>query len=278
MPNHVTNRIQFYGKQENINKVLELIKGEDTCIDFNKIIPMPKELSLPSSSDVEISIRYAISKMNGEDSAKITQILRDTPHGFYGNYYNHIFDRNITNEFIESRVQEFEDYLKGVVEHPFDATDYEGLDIRNFEDLGNTYLRNIIKYGCDTWYDWCRTYWGTKWNAYSTHWDKVQSILEFDTAWSCPLPVLEELWHLCEEHEVYFEGMWADEDGGCNTGYFDSNYYGTGSWDVRYIENGSDEAYEIYGELHGRSNCIGKDEDGHWVHYDCDTCPNRESC
>ena len=50
MPNHVANKIEFYGDQENINKVLELIKGEEECIDFNKIIPMPKELEISSSS------------------------------------------------------------------------------------------------------------------------------------------------------------------------------------------------------------------------------------
>lgn len=278
MPNHVTNRIQFYGKQENIDKVLELIKGEDTCIDFNKIIPMPKELSLPSSTDGEISIRYAISKMNDEDSEKITQILRDTPCSFYGNYYNHIFDRNITDEFIESRAQEFEDYIKGVIEHPFDKTDYESFDIRNFEDLGNAYLRNIIKYGCDTWYDWCCAHWGTKWNAYDSEWDKRQNVIEFDTAWSCPLPVLEKLGYICDQYDVRFEGMWSDENAGSNVGTFESNYFNEGIWSVRYIENGSDEAYEIYGELHDRKNCIGKNEDGNWVHYDCDDCPNRESC
>ena len=41
MPNHVTNKITLFGGQENIDKILDLIKGEDTCIDFNKIIPMP---------------------------------------------------------------------------------------------------------------------------------------------------------------------------------------------------------------------------------------------
>lgn len=41
MPNHVTNKITLFGGQENIDKILDLIKGKDTCIDFNKIIPMP---------------------------------------------------------------------------------------------------------------------------------------------------------------------------------------------------------------------------------------------
>lgn len=25
-------------------------------------------------------------------------------------------------------------------------------------------------------------------------------------------------------------------------------------------------------------DCMGKDDDGHWVHYDCNTRPNRDRC
>lgn len=189
MPNHVTNRIQFYGKQENINKVLELIKGEDTCIDFNKIIPMP----------------------------------------------DNIFRGNL------------------------------GIEERKL-------------YGSNNWYDWSCSHWGTKWNAYSTHLDKEQNLMEFDTAWSCPVPILEELAELCHFHEIGFEGKWADEDAGCNVGVFDSNYGDEGWFMLEAVDDGSDEAYEIYTELKGENPCIGKDEDEHWVHYDCDNCPNRESC
>jgi len=44
MPNHITNRIEFYGDQDNIDKVLNLIKGDKECIDFEKIVPMPAHI------------------------------------------------------------------------------------------------------------------------------------------------------------------------------------------------------------------------------------------
>lgn len=44
MPNWVTNRIVFHGNQENIDKVLQYIKGNGSKIDFNKIIPMPDNI------------------------------------------------------------------------------------------------------------------------------------------------------------------------------------------------------------------------------------------
>lgn len=46
MPNHCENILTISGKQEEIERCRTFIKGEeeDQFIDFNKIIPMPKEL------------------------------------------------------------------------------------------------------------------------------------------------------------------------------------------------------------------------------------------
>lgn len=270
MPNHVTTQIEFYGKKENINKVLELIKGEDECIDFNKIIPMPKTLNLPASTDADVSIRYALSKMNYGEKSAIKKALRDTSCSFYGNYYNKIFSHNPPDDFIEQRAKDFAERLKNK-DISFGDTDYESLDIKTFEDLGNAYLRNILVYGYDTWYDWHCDKWGIKWNAYNSYSDKESGTMEFDTAWACPLPLLEELGHVCDEYEVSFEGRWADEDVGNNVGTFS---YNDALWDVEYAENGSNEAYEIYMEINGENDCIQKDEDGCWKFYDCDNCSN----
>jgi hypothetical protein len=190
MPNHVTNRIEFYGEQENINKVLSIIKGEDECIDFEKIMPMPSNI-------------------------------------------------------------------------------YRG-------DLGPD---ERAKYGKDNWYDWCRYHWGTKWNAYSSSLDMDNNEILFDTAWTCPLGVLDKLAEMCYKHDVWFTGEWADEDAGNNVGVFESDCDSDEYWfSYEYIESGSDEAYEIYAKVKDESNCFGKDQDGNWVHYDCDNCPNANIC
>lgn len=46
--------------------------------------------------------------------------------------------------------------------------------------------------GFESWYQWCKHYWGTKSNAYQT---EVVSPSEFvfQTAWSPPIPVLAEM-------------------------------------------------------------------------------------
>ncbi|MBV4552337.1 hypothetical protein HU742_014420 [Pseudomonas sp. SWRI102] len=64
--------------------------------------------------------------------------------------------------------------------------------------------------------DFAREVWGTKWNAY----DQVISLdageLSFDTAWSCPIPVLTELSKRHPEHLITVR--YADEDLGSNCG------------------------------------------------------------
>ena len=186
MPNHVTNYIEFHGKQENIDKVMELIKGEKSCIDFEKIIPMPENI-------------------------------------YQGNL---------------------------------------GPDERKL-------------YGSNNWYDWSINHWGTKWNAYDTSCDKENNTVTFDTAWSCPLPVLDALAEICSKHGVCFTGMWADEDCGCNVGIFESDCDGDEYWfSYEYMENNSHEAYEIYVELKGDNCVLAKDDDGFWYYRGCDNCPN----
>lgn len=190
MPNHVTNKIEFHGEQANIDKILELIKGEKECIDFEKIVPMP----------------------------------------------DNIFRGNLGHE-------------------------------------------EYAKYGKNNWYDWSLHNWGTKWNAYNSCLDKDINEIEFDTAWSCPLAVLNKLAELCYKHDVSFTGKWADEDAGCNVGVFESDCDSDEYWfSYEYIANESNEAYEIYAEVKGESNCFGKDTNGNWVRYDCDNCPNANIC
>lgn len=189
MPNHVTNKIEFHGEQENIKKVLELIKGEDDYIDFEKIIPMPDNI-------------------------------------FRG-------------------------------------------------DLGRE-EREL--YGTNNWYDWSIENWGTKWNAYDCYLED-DNIIIFNTAWSAPIPVLDALAEICYENNVWFTSKWADEDMGYNIGISECDCEGDEYWfSYEYLEDCSDEAFDVYIELQGESNCLGKDENGNWISYDCDTCPNRENC
>ena len=56
MPNYVTNRLEINADRETVQNVMDFLKGktdEDSTpcyIDFNNIIPMPKDLLIEAST------------------------------------------------------------------------------------------------------------------------------------------------------------------------------------------------------------------------------------
>ncbi len=67
MPNHVTNRLEINADGETVKKVMNFLKGETDdnnmpCyIDFNNIIPMPKELLIEKSSSGDLGMQYLVA-------------------------------------------------------------------------------------------------------------------------------------------------------------------------------------------------------------------------
>lgn len=77
-------------------------------------------------------------------------------------------------------------------------------------------LRNKRSCGHFHTLDHARDIWGTKWNAYDQVIDLDAGDLSFDTAWSCPLPVLKELSKRHPDADITVR--YADEDLGSNCG------------------------------------------------------------
>ena len=69
-------------------------------------------------------------------------------------------------------------------------------------------------YGEDNWYDWSRKNWGTKWDACEP--EVNGRTVVFNTAWTCPEPVLIALAKKVGGILVFY----ADEDIGSNFGAF----------------------------------------------------------
>lgn len=117
---------------------------------------------------------------------------------------------------------------------PMPDTVYRGL-------LGN---KERELYGNNNWYDWSIANWGTKWNAYSfSHNDNE---IAFQSAWSAPHPVLEELSHMFPG--VYITHRWADEDIGNNCGireYLNGEI--VGSIIPETEKDAMDLAFEVWG-------------------------------
>jgi len=140
---------------------------------------------------------------------------------------------------------------------------------KSLYELGQRSVENLRRYKAMTWYEWCNKNWGTKWNSSDNCNDLAARTIKFSTAWSCPIPIVAAL---AEKFpDVDFVWKYADEDTGSNTGritYKDRNL------DITAFENGSAEAYAMYVECWGESECLYQDENGVWHSYDCDTCPH----
>jgi hypothetical protein len=209
MPNHITNRVCFIGKKETVNKLLETIcnteRGNECVIDFNKIIPMPEELRHVTSPPRIVSKKEYEKEMIEYECRRSNPTKEDKMIGI---------THSITQEMRD-------DYIK--------------------------------RFGASDWYDWSRNNWGTKWNAYTqsnveiidTNSGCVEARISFQTAWFCPLPVIEELSK--QFLDVHIEIKWADEDFGSNVGKI---VIYCGMTEIFYTPNDkSKEAYELAFEV-----------------------------
>ena len=241
MPNWVKNKVRIE-KKEVIKECYSQDENGYEDFDFDKIIPMPKSMHLTSGGMQDTSIHYALSKKGNEEKERIINKLKETKCVFYGNYYNKIFiyynNENYTQDKFDKANKELKDIISGKKKQDFENIDYKGLGIKNLEDLGNTYLNNILEYGFDTWYDWSCENWGTKRGACHTYYVDENNI-EFDTAWSCPFKIFEEI---SKKYNTRVEVEFADEDIGNNCGIV---IYDKGE-EIDFIGGDRELAYRVW--------------------------------
>ena len=192
MPNHVTNVLAIRGDSKHVAEFLERIKNDKNgvgSVDFNKIIPMPAELSITAGSKTDGGLRKYREYISGC-----------------------MFEDRVTDadQLVLSDKRE-QMYLKA----------HADIDEEEWA-LGKTAYDNIRKYGSPTWYEWSVKHWGTKWNAYDCSYDEADCKLTFLTAWSAPHPVVAALAAMYPA--LYIMHEWADEDIGQNCGRYE--YYG----------------------------------------------------
>lgn len=193
--------------------------------DFNKIIPMPGELSLEAGSYE----RDAIEAVVREVCDKI----------YLGRSY-------YSGNAVKGRDSQLKKY---------EARDEAKQKL--LED-GLKYITNAVKYGATSWFDWRIANWGTKWNACET---KIidDDTVRFWTAMSPAKPIFRELSRMHPELDL--EIVWADEDCGSNTGYMNL-LDGTGEA-VEY-DCCSQEAFDAYAECWDDTDEMLEMVDGIW--------------
>ena len=253
MPNHVTQTVAMKGSEKDIKAIKALMdfcpKDEDKSdsgeyFNFSRILPMPKSLSGTTSGSNE-SIANALIN-TPKYSFKKESLDKDR------NALSAEHPYLLINNPITINAKEFTKYKAYLTKH------WGGISILmskskniSLEETIN-YLTNKRKYGTTSWYDWCCSNWGTKWNSYNVRWN--DNSVSFDTAWSIPEPVYAAL--AKKFPKVKFVVFFADEDRGSNCGVmvFDGNavdYYNPAVMDKEvalnfaYIMQGDEEAEEI---------------------------------
>lgn len=196
MANHITNRVKFIIRGE---EILKKVMTENN-FDFEKIIPTPKTLLVTSGSIVNFTITYAYNKKSEEEKARIKETIKN-----YLEFKNLEKKEKCYLEYLEEELN-----LKEGINTPL-----KDFGIKSLEDLGNFYINNIIKYGFPTWYEWRIANWGTKWNAFDTEILSNDEV-KFQTAWNCPEEIFKALSNIYEDVEIVVN--YADKDIGNNCG------------------------------------------------------------
>lgn len=241
MPNWVKNILEIKGSPDEIKELVKRLASDEkegSCFDFNKVIPMPDSLKIESGSKSIKSLAVYRYKELGEGTKNLEK---------FKSYDDEAKDMTL-DEFAEMLIS------KGQVDM----------------ELGKTVHENIKKYGFADWYEWSLTNWGTKWNACDAACfeDKDGEVVyDFNTAWSAPTPIIDEL---AEKYpNLTIHHMWADEDMGNNTGEV-THHGDSEKWNAHM--DGSSEAYRIYEECWGETDCIDIDENGNYYAKSCDSC------
>ena len=246
MPNWVKNIVTFEGEQNEIERLLDFIKRDKDknadeneygrgTIDFNKVIPMPKSLHIPESSQTSNAIDIYLTAINPEtkdfgvkktSKNHLQHIINILPVKYFGGYKT-----ALTEEEVEK----------------ITSNSYNG-SFKELFALGKKAITNLKKYGALTWYGWCLANWNTKWNACDSITTDSNTI-EFNTAWSAPRNVIERVSTMFPTTNITHK--WADEDIGNNCGV---RYYANGMIeDSRHysVDNDGDTAVEFANSVWG---------------------------
>jgi len=187
VPNHITQVLTAEGadalermrayftdfdQEDDLTKKREQWRG----FDFGKIIERPPivDTIIENGSD-----RYIPFLMNLDGAYVLWEQLR-TAH------WPQLKERPL--ERWQGFTSMRDGWMEGQLRHTFGD-----------EPIDNAYrmIKCFAETGAKGWYDWSRIHWGTKWNAYSGDTDPTgtpnYARIKFQTAWDCPMPVLEKL-------------------------------------------------------------------------------------
>ncbi len=224
MPNNITNQITFGSDSAALTTFQRMLhdmrmEGQPLgSIDFNKLLPMPKELDMEAGTRTDQGLKLVREYHHALD------ILAQRKPGM------------TPAEYALSLRQCEGLYRKKRMADPMTWA------------LGEQAYTNIQRFGSPTWYEWCNRNWGTKWNAYQPcPLRENDHTMVFFTAWNSVPKIVALLSRKYPEQIITYR--WADEDIGHNVG--EVTLKGGEVIDLNVPESGSREAYEMAAEIMG---------------------------
>ena len=185
MPNWTTCKLE--APAEVISKYLSKDETGHINFDFNLVIPRPEMYSDPDlvcGGDEDLAIYWYLSEKGKYAYNKLP-------------YPQKVMERYLTY-FSFSYISRMD----------CPKTDEES---EALYEKGAKYIYLADTYGYRDWYEWNNANWGTKWNACDTYYDSdTGTLVEFDTAWCAPMPVIEKIFKDNPGKEIKF--TWYDED------------------------------------------------------------------
>ena len=226
MPNYV--RVRIVGKD--MEALKNAIVDEHDNVDFNKLIPRPKDLDITCGS-------FSFREEPGKDLEAHQKIIFT---------FRILYAGTKSQEEFVNKCKE-NDVLIELITNTYFNNKFLLEDKEQLKEAIETYIKgfyNLTKHGFVDWYDWSNAKWGTKWNAGDSV--VADDYIEFETAWSLPTPVCEALAQVTPIRVVY-----ADEDKGYNCGmvdFFLNEYKEVESGVV--MEGSRELAYDTWGYSH----------------------------
>lgn len=209
MPNHITNILTVKGSEKRVKEVFETVKGEDTLFDFNKIIEMPEELNIESSTNGSIGIEYLLFKSGEFRFRKYEETYKRVES----------YDEKCKNEIIELGKK----YLSNLAKYGY--TNWYDWRIANWGTKWNAYDTEMID-------DYII--------KFDTAWNGVPDLI---FALSTMFPEVEFEYIYADEDVSYNTGIGTFKEGESDMHYPDGGsneafeiYFKTHEWERDYYE------------------------------------------
>lgn len=243
MPNWVTSKLTITGPnaKEVMKSLVTKNEENEDQFDFNKIVPMPKDLEIVSGSLTDRAIEVYLTSIN-----PAVKFLNHTNKN--ADVFNkHLALANSSKLFQKYNGNLSKDIVDKIIENYINQE-----DIKTLEDLiayGQKAIENIEKYDAMDWYQWSIRNWGTKWNACHNIYNEQNTPTEirFDTAWGNVAGLMALLSKKFPENE--FEYVFSEEQIGIQTGNL--TFKNGEIIDGTFYDDLSKQAYEIAFELWG---------------------------